>query len=176
MAVTSTTLESRLHRVGFGLIKASIGILALEAALSFKRPIIAVCVFDWFRYMNSHTAVSCSPFFCEMTTPMIKSKATLAEPSLSAILSESRLLKHSNTVVSTSESDHQHVTRIVVDAFKKITGSLVGVDEPLFDAGLDSLSSSEFVALLDTHVNGITENSIKVPLPCLLYTSPSPRD
>ena len=39
MAVTSTTLESRLHRVGFGLIKASIGILALEAALNFKRPI-----------------------------------------------------------------------------------------------------------------------------------------
>jgi 3-oxoacyl-(acyl-carrier-protein) synthase len=67
------------------------------------------------------------------------------------------------------------VTRIVVDAFKKITGSLVGVDEPLFDAGLDSLSSSEFVALLDTHVNGITENSIKVQLPVtLLFDYPTP--
>ena len=44
MLITGTTLESRLHRVGFGLIKASIGILALEH-ISFKRPIIAVCVF-----------------------------------------------------------------------------------------------------------------------------------
>jgi acyl transferase domain-containing protein/acyl carrier protein len=178
MAVTSTTLKNRLHRVGFGLIKPAIGALALEAAFSFTRTIIAVCEFDWFRYMNSHAAVSTSSFFCEMTTPLIKSKdATLAEPCMSAILAESHLPKHANTAVSSSESEHQDVTRIVVDAFKKITGSIVGVDEPLLDAGLDSLSSSEFVALLDTHVNGTssTDNSIKVSLPVtLVFDYPTP--
>ena len=101
MAVTSTTLKNRLHRVGFGLIKPAIGALALEAAFSFTRTIIAVCEFDWFRYMNSHAAVSTSSFFCEMTTPLIKSKdATLAEPCMSAILAESHLPKHANTAVS----------------------------------------------------------------------------
>ena len=48
---------------------------------------------------------------------------------------------------------------------------------PLLDAGLDSLSSSEFVALLDTHVNGTssTDNSIKVSLPVtLVFDYPTP--
>jgi len=139
----ASRVEGRMVELGVGLVSPESGAAFAHACLAsrtaWRRNEVCASAFDWSRYVARHARATTTAFFRDVVGGgAAQSPAARSTPPRDA-------------VAETRARGSVDAKRIVTDAMKTTLGVDVGVvnDAPLFELGLDSLSSVEFTAALD---------------------------
>lgn len=133
-------VESHLSRIGIGVLTPDVCVKVLRWCVSNRSKKLissSLCVsnFDWETFSTFHAKTRESKFFSAVIdgqgqTPVIKGKTQVK-------------------AVTTNVD----ARKIVESAMQSILGQVPSGDCPFFDAGMDSLSSVEFVSAVDESLN-----------------------
>ena len=143
--MATDSVLARLKRLGQGYLHPAAGMAAMQAvlhsmALSSPSPaVLAVNPFDWPTYTANMPAVP--HFFAKVaggvsTTAVAAAQQSPQQPAASA------------AVPGTAVLSQELVLGQVQAALQVVLGGIIGVEEPLMSAGLDSLGSVEFANVL----------------------------
>lgn len=111
----------RLKAQGLGSIGNLVGMAALTASLSSSVPVVAACPVHWGQYLKQ---------FGKAVPPFLSRFRREAAPAAQAVQPRAAV-----TVSS------EQVQAMVLAVAGEVTGGQVSAQEPLMDAGMDSLSA-----------------------------------
>ena len=132
-------VESHLSRIGIGVLTPDICVKVLRWCVTNRSKLVSssLCVsnFDWKTFSTFHLKTRESKFFSAVIdgrgqTPAIKGKAQVK-----------------------AVTENVDARKIIESAMQSILGQVPSGDCPFFDAGMDSLSSVEFVSAVDESLN-----------------------
>ena len=138
----ASRVEGRMVELGVGLLSPKSGAAFVRACLAsrtaWRRNAVCVSAFDWSRYATRHARATTTAFFRDVVGDGGRSTATTRSSAV-------------RNAVARDARASVDARRIVADTMKTTLGvDVVAVnDAPLFELGLDSLSSVEFTAALD---------------------------
>ena len=138
----ASRVEGRMVELGVGLLSPARGAAFVRSCLvsrtSWRRHEVCASAFDWSRYVARHARARTTAFFRDVVGARGRSPAAVRSTA-------------PRDVVARRARASVDAKRIVADAMKTTLGVDVVVvnDAPLFELGLDSLSSVEFTAALD---------------------------
>jgi acyl transferase domain-containing protein/acyl-CoA synthetase (AMP-forming)/AMP-acid ligase II/acyl carrier protein len=141
MAIQGKNVLERMDRIGMGVLQPEEGIAALEKVLAFPRDLV-VCPFSWGRLAKTIPM----PDLCrEVITTAQKPNMTRVGTKISESIIKKRESRTSN---------REHFTQNIRNKIGELVGNIVGREidpqEPLMDAGLDSLGGVELKQQLES--------------------------
>jgi acyl transferase domain-containing protein/NADPH:quinone reductase-like Zn-dependent oxidoreductase/acyl carrier protein/thioesterase domain-containing protein len=136
MAANDASTQLRVERTGMGLLEPQVGLRVLDGVLASKMqtPVLSANVFVWDKMM-SRLGSSAPPFFDNFVEK--KAEGTKASGVGGA----------GGTLINAEAIQEE-----VMDAIQSITGTEVGLDESLMNAGLDSLGAVELKNALESRM------------------------
>ena len=148
MAASNATTAVRLQRLGLGLLSPEQGLQALDSILSCSQSasVQAAAVFDWGTLLRS-VHPSSRAMFTEVVA-----LSTPCPPTNSEAPDTVPLLAHDTVSAGKVKRSWQVVMEQVQDAVEAVLGQVVGPQEPLMAAGLDSLGAVELHSQLQVHI------------------------
>jgi acyl carrier protein len=161
-------IEPRMLRLGIGLLNAVDALKTFSRVLTLTLGTITVCPFNWRTYREAHGIIP-SSFFTDCWNTAdekqnVRQKALLDQSSVTKTDPAGNVLNLA--------------TNIVNDAIGPFVHGGAAPDQPFLEAGLDSLSSVEFVNILDAAITdelGTERNLGRKPLPAtLVFDYPTP--
>lgn len=141
--MATDSVLARLKRLGQGYLHPPAGLAAMQAALhsmalSLPTPaLVAVNPFDWPTYTANMPAIH---FFSQVAPT-----ASSGDPTTAVAAAQT---SGAASVPGTAALSQELVLGQVQAALQGVLGEILGVDEPLMSAGLDSLGSVEFANIL----------------------------
>ncbi|CAK9054933.1 unnamed protein product [Durusdinium trenchii] len=143
MAANKGTVQ-RLKSQGLGSIGNTVGMAALAGALGSASPVVAACPVHWGQYLKQF-GKAVPPFYSRF-----RREAASASP---AGPTGGRALALGARAAPAVSADQ--VQSMVLAVAGEVTGSVVAAQEPLMEAGMDSLSAVEFRNRLSNELPGI---------------------
>jgi acyl carrier protein len=143
MALSDPRIAARFRRAGMGLITPAAGLQALAAALQAGRPCSVAASVDWTALFAASAAAAAAPIFADLR-PM----AAAADP---AVLGFKTSLDQAAwftaeaapAAAAPAAIDRKQAQAKIANLVQGLLGRPVAADEPLMEAGLDSLSAVE---------------------------------
>ncbi|CAK9055123.1 unnamed protein product [Durusdinium trenchii] len=143
MAANKGTVQ-RLKSQGLGSIGNTVGMAALAGALGSASPVVAACPVHWGQYLKQF-GKAVPPFYSRF-----RREAASASP---AGPTGGRALALGARAAPAVSADQ--VQSMVLAVAGEVTGSVVAAQEPLMEAGMDSLSAVEFRNRLSNELPGV---------------------
>jgi len=143
MAVADPRIASRFRRAGMGLITPSAGLAALSQSLAASAPTAVAAVINWAALFAASAAAAAAPIFAAM-----KPAAIHAQPAPAAQLNSGRLSGFGVAALAAAAPAAPAISEAAAKAqiaalVRELLGGNVAPDQPLMEAGLDSLSAVE---------------------------------
>eukprot|EP00434_Breviolum_minutum_P009961 symbB.v1.2.008781.t1/scaffold514.1/size193457/7 len=142
MAATKGTVQ-RLKSQGLGSIGNTVGMAALAGSLGSSVPVVAACPVHWNQYLKQF-GKAVPTFYSRF-----RREAASGTPAGGGKVAVGRLAPARATV------NAEQVQSMVLAVAGEVTGSVVAAQEPLMEAGMDSLSAVEFRNRLSNELPGI---------------------
>ena len=136
MAASNSRITARFEQAGLEAISPAKGLQALVEVISSRHSSLIAAPIHWPRFMAASSAAAGAPIFANF-----RSAVTLAVPHV--IPSVQLEIKGNNVSISSRKWSGTDVQRQVVELVVSMLGPGISVDQPLMEAGLDSLSGEE---------------------------------
>ena len=138
MAASDPSLAARAERAGMGIITPGGGLAALVSALSGGQAAVVAAPITWSRFMAGNAIVAGAPVFSSF-----RPAATALAPPLAASARSAQYGVSSRPPLAAKALSLADVQGQIAGMVHAMLGSNISVDQPLMEAGLDSLSAVE---------------------------------
>jgi acyl transferase domain-containing protein/acyl carrier protein len=164
-------LEDRMIRVGMGLINEKEGLHTMQNIVDGvfgRRATVSVSAFNWKRYKLAHKRAGGSRFLRNFKIDC----SDHIQDSESRCLRQPKAKPKSDKLPVQQTNSEYDIARIVQKAVSSILGHSISSSAPLMDAGFDSLSSTEFTAMLAQLIRSDGPVAIELPF-TLIFDYPT---
>ena len=136
MAAADPRLAARFERTGLGSIGPVVGIETLASTLQCSQATFLAARINWNRMMAANIAAAVAPVFASFRPPLAlklaESFSTLPHASNGTLAPAVRIVSREDVQIQ------------IAEMVQALLGASVSDDQPLMEAGLDSLSAVEF--------------------------------